>query len=54
MENDDFDAAVARLGCGHEITHVIADHPLLSIEDIYGVEIGDELDCPFCPVSARP
>ena len=39
------------LGCGHENVVRVAVGPLISITDIYGVELGDEMDCPHCAVA---
>ena len=37
------------LGCGHTVRSQVACHPLTAFEELYGLELGDELDCPFCP-----
>ena len=42
------------LGCGHEVPMHVADHPVLAITDIYGIELGDEVNCPFCHELASP
>lgn len=45
----DLEAAVVtfRLGCGHDLKFEVASHPVVSIE-LFGVNIGDELDCDRC------
>jgi len=41
------------LGCGHEHVVYIAIAPLISIDAIYGVELGDEMDCQHCAIETK-